>query len=53
MDINEWLQYGIDMGFCSKVTCFTHDGVDMSQEETNEFEDGYDPCITVVRIWEQ
>lgn len=51
MDKYEWLEYGIENGFCSRVVCSTHDGLPLTDEEDAEFEDGYDPCVPAVRIW--
>jgi len=53
MDIYEWLDYGVAHGFCSDVVCSTHDGFPYTDEEEEEFDAGYDPCITAVRIWIQ
>jgi len=38
-------------GFCSPIVCETHDGTPMTEEESNEFDEGYDPCITIVRVY--
>lgn len=46
-----WLQVGIDQGWCSNVVCSTHDGLPMTEEEMEEWDDGYDPCIYGVRMW--
>ena len=46
----EWLQTGIDAGYCSEPVCDTHDGLPLSKEEQDAFEDGYDPCIPAVRL---
>lgn len=51
VDFFKWLQIGIDSGWCSEVACDTHDIVPMTDEEMEEWEEGYDPCIFVVRIW--
>ena len=53
MNIHEWIQYGIDRGYCTPTACNTHDGPEMTAEEADAFEEGYDPCIHVVRLWEQ
>lgn len=50
-DFFKWLQVGIDSGWCSEVVCDTHDVVPMTAEEMEEWEEGYDPCIFVIRIW--
>jgi len=46
----EWLATGIAACYCSEPVCDTHDGVPMSIIEREQFEDGYDPCIAVVRL---
>lgn len=51
MNLTEWLQYGIDKGYCSDGVCATHDGLPDTEEEMKEWEDGGDPCIPAVRIW--
>lgn len=53
MTQHEWLEYGIEKGFCSKLVCSTHDGLPSSgEEEDAEWEEGGDPCVPAVRILE-
>lgn len=52
MDRDEWYRYGLEQGFCGPSVCSTHDGLPATEEEDNEFMDGYDPCIFVIRIYE-
>lgn len=40
-------------GFCSEVVCATHDGLPSTKEEDEEWEQGFDPCIPVVRLLEE
>lgn len=47
----KWLQKGIKKGWISDVDCSTHDGPDMTEEELEEFDKGFDPCIPIVRLW--
>jgi hypothetical protein len=52
-DLEAWLEYGKKQGWIiPKVFCNTHDGVPMTDEEMTEFDDGGDPCIHVIRIFE-
>lgn len=51
MTFEEWLMTGISSGFCSEPVCDTHDGIPMNEGEQNAFEDGWDPCIPAVRLW--
>jgi hypothetical protein len=52
MTLNEWLNIGIDNGWCSMPVCATHDGLPGTIEENSEWEEGGDPCQVAVRIWE-
>lgn len=49
--LGDWLQYGIDKGWVSNAFCMTHDGDPyMTEEESQEWEDGGDPCCPVVKL---
>jgi hypothetical protein len=48
---DEWLQEGISSGFVGPAICYTHDGLPLSQQEDEEFEEG-DPCIHILRLYE-
>lgn len=52
MDYQEWFSIGREQGFISPTICSTHDGIPMSDEEMNEFENGDDPCIHILRLYE-
>ena len=47
----EWIQLGIDLGYCSEYACATHDGIPATEDEDEEWEAGGDPCQPVVRLW--
>lgn len=49
MDFDEWLQYGLENSFCGPPVCITHDGFPTVPEEDQEFEEGSDPCIHMIR----
>jgi len=52
-DLANWLDYGKKQGWIvPNVVCQTHDTVSMTEEEEQEWEDGHDPCIHVIRIFE-
>lgn len=53
VDVISWLNQGIEAGFCSPPVCSTHDGLPLTDEEDAEFEEGFDPCVQAVRIWEE
>jgi hypothetical protein len=51
-DRADWVQYGIDKGWCGDSYCATHDGGDKywTDEEFEAWNEGGDPCQTVIRI---
>lgn len=50
MTFEEWLEYGIKLGYCTPQVCQTHDSVPMTDYEEMQWEEGHDPCIHVVRL---
>jgi len=52
MTFDEWLQYGLTQGWCGPSVCETHDGVPMSESEIDEYNDGGDPCIHIIRLYD-
>lgn len=50
-DFYDWLEKGYAAGWISDVVCATHHGLPNTPQEEAEWEEGYDPCITAVRIW--
>lgn len=51
-DFSTWLKAGMDNGWISPPVCYTHDGIPMSITEDAEFTDGSDPCIHIIRCYE-
>lgn len=51
-EFGEWLQEGINLGFVGPAICHTHDGLPLSEVEDQEFENGEDPCIHILRLYE-
>jgi hypothetical protein len=49
---DEWLQEGLSSGFCGPAVCYPHDGLPMTEEEDNQFFEGEDPCIHIIRLYE-
>jgi hypothetical protein len=52
MDFEAWLRIGFDNGWAGPPVCETHDGVPMSTDEDAEFSDGGDPCIHIIRLYD-
>lgn len=49
---DEWLQEGISLGFCGPAVCAIHDGVPSTLQEDWGMDEGADPCIHVLRLYE-
>ena len=47
----EWLRTGVEAGWIAYPDCQTHNPTPMTEAEDQEFEDGFDPCIIVARVW--
>ena len=52
MEFNEWLETGIRNGWCGPDICYTHDGLPSTELEDEQFEEGGDPCIHIIRLYE-
>lgn len=52
MTQEEWLRYGYEHGYCGPAVCYTHDGIPLTVEEDESFMQGDDPCVHVLRIYE-
>jgi hypothetical protein len=52
MSYEDWLKVGLLQGWCGPSVCSTHDGVPTSLEEDDAYDDGEDPCIHVLRLYE-
>lgn len=52
MNVLEWIDLGVAQGWCSEPVCSTHDGIPMTDVEEQEVEEGWDPCLFVLRLHE-
>lgn len=52
MDYTTWLRFGMDKGWCGPAVCYTHDGLPTTEAEDAEWIEGVDPCIHVIRMYE-
>lgn len=52
IDFEQWLALGIKNGWCGPAVCYTHDGLPTSEPEDAEFEEGNDPCLHIIRLYE-
>lgn len=48
----EWINFGIDQGWCSEITCDTHEGIPMTTEEA-ELRYEEDICLFMIRLWDK
>ena len=51
-EFNAWLNEGVDRGWCSAITCDTHEGVPMSEDEMVAWDMGCDSCLFILRLWD-
>jgi hypothetical protein len=50
-EVWEWMEFGIQKGWITEPFCNTHDGDPyMTEEEEEEWEQGGDPCLPVVKF---
>lgn len=52
MTFDEWAQIGVAKGWCGPPVCSTHDGIPTSAGEDEVFDDGDDPCVHIIRLYE-
>ena len=53
MNYNEWIDVGVEEGWCGPAVCYTHDGLPTSMEEDVVGDlDGEYPCIHIIRLYE-
>ena len=50
-DFELWLKIGRDNKWISKPVCDTHDGLPMTEDEQNQWEEGNDPCVHALRLY--
>lgn len=51
MTFDQWMQYGIDQGWAGPPVCDIHDGLPTTAAEDDEFMDGGDPCVHIIRLY--
>jgi hypothetical protein len=49
---DEWLQEGLNLNFCGPAICYPHDGLPLTEQEDEQFSEGEDPCIHILRLYE-
>lgn len=52
IEFDAWIEIGLRRGFISPPVCHTHDGMPTTAEEDEAWWEGDDPCIHIVRLYE-
>jgi hypothetical protein len=52
ISFDQWLRIGYESGFCSPPVCYSHDGMPMTAGELEELDEGYEPCMHLLRVYE-
>lgn len=52
ISFDEWMSIGIQNKWCGPPVCYTHDGLPLAHVEEDIFNEGDDPCIHIVRMYE-
>lgn len=52
MSFEEWIEEGYIRGWIGPPICHTHDGVPMTSQEEDDFDAGSDPCVHILRLYE-
>jgi hypothetical protein len=51
MTQEEWLLLGIANKWCTDVVCYSHDMIELTEEEDDAMNEGFDDCLPIVRLW--
>ena len=51
MTFEEWLNYGMDRHWIGPPVCETHDGLPMTATEENDWANGDDTCVHILRLY--
>lgn len=51
-DAEAWLKYGWERGWAGPPVCFMHDGIPLSNDEDLEWQEGHDPCMHIIRLYD-
>lgn len=52
MEFHEWVIMGMEKGWIGPQLCATHDGLPLSEAQEADFDEGFDPCVPIFRIYE-
>lgn len=46
-----WVAEGVRRGWVDPPGCDTHEGYRQTEEEQDQWDEGEDPCLLVMRVW--
>jgi hypothetical protein len=52
ISFDDWVKEGYSRGWIGPPICQTHDGIPMTEQEDKDFDEGGDPCVHVIRLYE-
>lgn len=52
MTFDEWYETGRANGWCSPARCTMHEAMFITAEEEYEIDEGGDPCIVMMRLYD-
>ena len=52
LDFDGWMRIGLSRGWCGPPVCYTHDGLPTTACEDDEWINGTDPCMHIVRLYD-
>jgi hypothetical protein len=52
MTFDDWVKIGFDNGWVGAPICETHDGLPLTEAQDKEFEEGGDPCVHILRLYD-
>lgn len=53
MTYQDWLDLGMEMGYCNEPHCYIHEGTPLSELEFSAWHQGVDFCVHAVRLKEE
>jgi hypothetical protein len=52
LDFQEWIEHGVANGWISEPVCYHHDMLPVTDIEAEQLDEGDDPCLNVIRVWD-
>ena len=52
LDFQEWVEYGVVNGWVAQPVCYHHEMLPVTDAESEQMDEGDDPCLNVIRVWD-